>query len=111
MPADLLIDGDQFGTQFLEAVVLIDFGLRFAPSGGRRKRLGDGLALHLACKPKLRYVPWVLGLGTVARRLSATARDRADRTLAQIAEGSELTKDLGAFGFPLQQRIGHTGAS
>ena len=80
MLADLLVDRDQFGTQFLEAMVLIDFGLSLPPGGGRRKRFGDGFSFDFTCESNLGIVARVVGFGAVAGRFSAAARDRADRT-------------------------------
>src|ERR1035437_7277521 len=109
MPADLLVDRDQFGAQFLVAMVLIDFRLCLTPGGGRRKRFGDGFSFDLTCESNLGIVSRVVGLGAMAGWLSATARDSADRTWAQIAKGGELTKDFGSLGFQLRQRIRHKG--
>ena len=109
LPADLLVDRDQFRTQFLEAMVLIDFGLCLPPGGGRRKRFGDGSSFDFTGKSNLGIVPWVVGFGAVAGRFSAAARNRADRTRAQIAGGGELTKDFRALGWQLRQRIWQRG--
>jgi hypothetical protein len=96
---DPLVDRDQVGTQLLEAMILIDFGLCLAPSGGRRKRFGDSLSFDLACESNLGIVPRVVGLGAVASWFSTAAGNRTDRTWAQVAEGGELTKDFGTLGF------------
>jgi len=103
MLADLLVDRDQFSAQLLEAMVFIDFGLRLAPSRGRRKRFGNGLSVHFPCEANLRIVSWVCGLCAMASRFSATARNSADRTWTQIAEAGEVTQYLGSLGFQLRQ--------
>jgi hypothetical protein len=111
MPADLLVDRDQFQAQFLKTMVLVDFRLRFAPCGGGRKRLGDGFAANFAGQANLGIVTRVVGLGAMAGRFSAAARDGTDRPGAQIAKASELEKDFAAFGFQLLERIRHRAAS
>jgi len=90
-------------------MVLLDFGLSLPTGDGRRKRFSDGSSCDFTGQSNLRIVPWVMGFGAVAGRFSAAARNRADRTRAQIAERSELTKDWGALGFQLWQRIRHGG--
>jgi hypothetical protein len=111
MPTDLLVDRDQFHAQFPEPMVLIDFRLGFAPCGGGRKRLGDGLAVNFAGQANLRVVTRVVRFGAMAGRFSAPASDGADRTRAQIAKASELMKDFAAFGFQLLESIRHGVAS
>jgi len=99
MLADRLIDGDQFRAQFLEAMVLIDLGLRFAPCRGRRKRFGNGSTVHSPCQADLRIMSRIVGFSAVTGWLSATARDGTDRTRTQIAESGELAEDFGTLGF------------
>src|SRR5580700_5785916 len=103
MAADLLVDRDSFCAEFMEAMVLIDFGLCLAPGGRRRKRFGDCFSIDFTCQPNLGIVSRIVRFGAVAGRFSAAASDSTDRTRAQIAEGSEMTKDFGAFGFQFRQ--------
>jgi hypothetical protein len=84
-------------------MILIDFRLRLAPGGGRGKRFGNGFAFNSPRQSNLGIVAWVVWLGAMAGWFSATARDRADGTRAQIAQAGELTKDLGALGFQIRQ--------
>ena len=109
MLADLLTDRDQIRAQFLEAMVLVDFRLRFAPDGGRRKRFGDRFAVYLTGESDLWIVSRIVGFGAVTGGLPTTASDGANGTGTQIAEGSELLKNLRALGFQFRQGIGHKG--
>src|SRR6266567_1600942 len=102
MLANLLIDRDQFLVQSLQPMVLVNFGLCLAPSRRRGERFGHGFSVHFPGEPNLRIMSPIFGLGTMAGRLSAAASHRADRTLAQVAEGAELTKNLGTLGFQLR---------
>ena len=88
-------------------MVLIDFRLRLSPSGGGGERFGNGFPLDSPGESNLGIVPWVVWFGAVAGWFSATARDCADGTWAQIAQAGELTKDFGALGFQLSQGIRH----
>jgi len=88
-------------------MVFIDFRLPLAPSGGRRKRFGNGFSIHFVGESNLRIMSWIVGLGAVAGGLSAASSDRADRTWPQIAQSSELMKNLGALGFQFRQGIRH----
>ena len=88
-------------------MVLIDFRLRLAPGGGRRKRFGYAFPVDLTCQPNLGIVSGIVGFGAVAGRFAAAAHDRTDGARAQIAEGGELVKDSGAFGFQFAQRVWH----
>jgi hypothetical protein len=80
-------------------LVLVDLGLRFVESGGGSEGFGYRLAIDFACEAQLRIVARIVGLGTVASRLSAAASDSANRAWAQIAEGGDLAQDLGALVF------------
>ena len=70
--ADLFIDIRQLIAQFPEAPALGDLALRFRQAGRRGKCLGDGLAIHLACQPKVGTMAGIARPVAMAVRISAT---------------------------------------
>jgi hypothetical protein len=85
-----LIDGHQLLAELLPALEFRDLPLRFAQSGGSGKTLIDGLPVHFAAKAELGIVPGIVGLSTVASRLSAAAHAGGDGTGPKIAQTEEL---------------------
>jgi len=68
----------------------MNLGLRFLERGGRSERLGNRLAIHFASQAQLRIVTAIVGFGAVAARLSAAARDSANRAWAKITQRADV---------------------
>ena len=96
---DFLIDSDQLLAEFLQAVKLGDFLLRFTESRRTGKSLGNGFAVDPAGEPNLGIVPGIIGLRTVTVGFAAATGDGGDGARAQITQREELLKELGAIRF------------
>ena len=108
MATNLFVDLDQFVGELLETMVLVYLGLRLATGGRRRKGFADGPPIDLARQSDLRIMARIVRFGAMATRFTATTTNCADRTGAQIAQGSELAKDLGSLSFQFLKRFGHS---
>jgi hypothetical protein len=104
---DFLIDSDQLLAEFLQAVKLGDFLLRFTESRRTGKSLGNGFAVDPAGEPNLGIVPGIIGLRTVTVGFAAATGDGGDGARAQITQREELLKELGAIRFQSSDGMGH----
>jgi hypothetical protein len=88
--ADLVIDGDQFGTEVLKPMELFNLPLGLAKSSRRGKALGHSLALDLSGETELRSMAGVLGDSTMTGGLATASYDGGYRPRTQITQLLEL---------------------
>src|SRR5258708_18852967 len=91
----------------LPALKLRHLTLGLAQSGRSGKALVDGLPVPLAAQAKLRLVPGIFRLSTVATRFSAAAHAGGNGTRSEIAQTEELLKELSAFQLQIGERFRH----
>src|ERR1700730_2085504 len=91
----------------LPALKLRHLPLGLAQSGRSGKTLVDGLPVHLAAQAKLRLVPGIVRLSTVATRFAAAAHAGGNGTRSEIAQTEELLKELSAFQLQIGERFWH----
>ena len=105
--ANLLIEANQLGAEFLESMKLSDFLLRFAQGNGIGERFGNRLTRRPTGQPELRIVAGVARFGAMAGGLTAAPHNGGDRTGSQIAQPEELMQELGASGFENSEIVRH----
>jgi hypothetical protein len=84
-PADLLIDGDELGTEVLKPMKLLNLPLGLAKGSWRGKTLGHGFASDLSGETELRPMAGVFRLCTMTSGLTAVSYNGRDRAGTQVA--------------------------
>ena len=105
--ADPFVDLQQLIAQIPETLAFSDLALRLGQTGRGGERLGDGLAIHLACQPIVGAVAGVSGPMTMTVRISATSTGSRYRARPHVAQLGDLQLNGGAPGFQFSERVGH----
>ena len=90
------MDDHQVLAEFLESMELGDLVLRLAQRGRIGEGFGHALAGDSPGQPKLRVVTRVVGLGAMARWLTAATHYGCDRTGPEVAKAEEIFKEFGS---------------
>jgi hypothetical protein len=106
--ADSLIDANQVFAGFPEPMELRDLVLRLAQRSRIREGFGYALAGDSPGQTELRVMTGIIGLGAMARRLTAANALRlCDRTGPQVARAEEIFEESGSVGFQRIEGIRH----
>jgi len=95
--------------ELLKLPELSDLLFGFSHRDGCGQGLTDGFALHFIGQPQVGTVAGIIGLRTVAGRLSTTPNDAGDGTRTKIVQFGDGAQQVAFFLLQLRKGRWHTG--